>query len=204
MFTLVLISEGSVHGSLSPCVWAEEYPSNRIMSKQKMFISLRDGRKGRRQKEKERERGEGEREKRKRRGERQLEDHLFNVHVFGNGGANTSHWNHSSPNFLKIISTGEALLEFGKCALFSFLLSQLRSQSWKLVYLWYRVPRICLLRHSSTLLRGVPTMCLWVIMESFIGIYRCYRQAFWLLHWLRENTHIDFYFSITYSIQWLK
>lgn len=46
--------------------------------------------KERRQKEKERE-GEGEREERKRRGEKQLEDQLFNMRVSGKGGANTSH-----------------------------------------------------------------------------------------------------------------
>lgn len=75
MFTLVLISEGSVHGSLTPCVWAEEYPSNRIMWKQKMFISLRDGRKGRRQKEKERERGD----ERERKGKGEERDNLRTI-----------------------------------------------------------------------------------------------------------------------------
>lgn len=40
---LLLISEGSVHGSLASCVWAEEHNSNRVLWKQKMFISLRNG-----------------------------------------------------------------------------------------------------------------------------------------------------------------
>lgn len=52
---------------------------------------------------------------------------------------------------------------------FPFLLSQLRSQSWKLANLWCRVSRLCLLRHSGTLLCGVPTVCLWIILEPFIG-----------------------------------